>query len=54
MDDGFSELLFFETINCPKCGQIVTRDEVEENLSDDQESFVCPYCGKETDIDELE
>ncbi|GEM_PF-6773027 len=53
MSDDFLEFLFFESSNCPKCGQLVTRDEVEENLSDDQETFVCPYCSKESDIDEL-
>lgn len=41
------------TANCLKCGQLITRDEVEENLSDDQQSFICPYCNEKSDVKEL-
>ena len=53
MDDDFLGFLFFETANCPQCGQLVTRDEVEENLSEDKKIFICPYCNQKSDINKL-
>ena len=53
MDDDFLGFLFFESTNCPKCGQLVTRDEVKENLDGDGEFFTCPYCQVKTKVSEL-
>lgn len=50
-DDDFLGFLFSETTECPKCKQMVTRDEVEENLDDS--IFTCPYCNKKSDLKEL-
>ena len=53
-EDDFSGSLFFDTTACPECGKEVTREEVENNLSDDGETFTCPYCHKAIDVGDLE
>ena len=53
MDDDFLGFLLFESSNCPKYGQLVTRDEVEENLTEDKATFICPYCKEESEIKKL-
>ena len=53
-DRDFSGSLFFSMTECPECGAEVTREDVENNLSDDAEFFTCPYCGKIIDVGQLE
>lgn len=53
-DNEFTGSLFFQITNCPECGKQVSREEVENNLSDDGQSFTCPHCHKIIDVGELE
>jgi hypothetical protein len=50
----FSGPLFFDVTQCPECGRQLTREVVENNLSDDADFFTCPYCGKDIEIGQLE
>jgi uncharacterized protein with PIN domain len=53
-DKDFSGPLFFDVTQCPECGREITREVVENNLSDDGDFFTCPYCRKVIDIGQLE
>ncbi|MGB2630261.1 MAG: hypothetical protein WBD24_06830 [Candidatus Omnitrophota bacterium] len=53
-DKDFSSSLFFDTTQCPECGAEVTREDVENNISDDGEFFTCPYCHNVIEIGQLE
>jgi len=53
-DNEFTGALFFKSTSCPECGAEISREEVEGNLSDDAETFTCPYCHKAIDIGQLE
>lgn len=53
-DNEFTGALFFKTSSCPECGAEISREEVESNLSDDAETFTCPYCHKAIDVGQLE
>lgn len=50
----FMGTLFFKMTSCPECGAEISRKEVEDNLSDDAETFTCPYCHKKVDVGQLE
>jgi endogenous inhibitor of DNA gyrase (YacG/DUF329 family) len=53
-DREFTGALFFKLTNCPECGTNVSREDVEDNLSDDAQTFTCPHCHKQIDIGQLE
>jgi endogenous inhibitor of DNA gyrase (YacG/DUF329 family) len=53
-DREFTGALFFNLTNCPECGTSVSREDVEDNLSDDAQTFTCPHCHKQIDIGQLE
>ena len=53
-DNEFTGGLIFKTTNCPECGKGITREGVENNLSDDAQTFTCPYCRKQIDVGQLE
>ena len=53
-DNEFTGGLIFKTTNCPECGKGITREGVENNLSDDAQTFTCPYCHKQIDVGQLE
>ncbi len=53
-DNEFTGALFFKLSNCPECGTYVTREEVENNISDDAQTFTCPHCNKKIDVGQLE
>lgn len=53
-DKEFTDGLFFNTTSCPECGQELSRKDVEENLSDDAQTFTCPACHKKIDVGQLE
>ena len=54
MDKEFSDGLFFETTECPECGEELTRHQVAGSLSDDAQTFTCPHCHAKIDVGELE
>jgi hypothetical protein len=51
--NDFLGFLFFESCECPKCGTMVTQEEVEGNLNEEKDTFICPYRNQASDISEL-